>query len=75
MTLPPMAPTANPAIVAAGSQRPSRSNTAVRTGQRDADRRGDARIVVVADGQSEVIERRQRVAVLSLKPRQTGRQL
>ena len=36
-------------------------------GQRDADRRGVARIVEVADRQSEVIERGQRVAVFGLK--------
>ena len=36
-------------------------------GQREADRRGVARIVEVADRQSEVIERGQRVAVLGLK--------
>jgi hypothetical protein len=43
-------------------------------GQRDADRRGVARIVVVADCQSEVIERGQRVAVFGLGVGQTGRQ-
>ena len=36
-------------------------------GQRDADRGGVAGIVVVADRQSEVIERGQRVAVFGLK--------
>jgi hypothetical protein len=36
-------------------------------GQRAADRRNVARIVVVADRQSEVIERGQRVAVFGLK--------
>ena len=34
-----------------------------------------ARVVAVADGQSDVIERRQRVAVFGLKPRQNGRQV
>ena len=33
-----------------------------------------ATVVEVADGQSDVIERRQRVAVFGLKPRQVGRQ-
>ena len=42
--------------------------------QRDADRGGVAAIVVVADRQSEVIERGQRVAVFGLKSCQTGRQ-
>ena len=36
-------------------------------GQRDADRRGVARIVVVADRKSEVIERGQRGAVFGLE--------
>ena len=36
-------------------------------GQRDADRRGVARIVVVADRQSDVIERGQRVTVFGFK--------
>ena len=36
-------------------------------GQREADRGGVARIVVVADCQSEVIERGQRVAVFGLE--------
>ena len=34
-----------------------------------------ARVVEIADGQSDVIERRQRVAVFGLKRRQSGRQL
>src|SRR6516165_12315745 len=34
-----------------------------------------ARLVEVADGQSDVSERRQRVAVFGLKPRQTDRQV
>ncbi len=43
-------------------------------GQRDADRRGVARIVVVADCQSEVIECGRGVAVFGLKSGQTARQ-
>ena len=43
--------------------------------QGDADNGGVARVVVVADRQSEVIERGQRVAVFGLKSGQTGRQV
>ena len=43
-------------------------------GQRATDRRGVARIVEVADRQSEVIECGQRVAVFGLESGQTGRQ-
>ncbi len=43
-------------------------------GQGDADRRGVARIVVVADRQSEVIECGRGVAVFGLKSCQNGRQ-
>ena len=43
-------------------------------GQRDADRRGVARIVVVADRQSEVIERGRGGAVFGLKACQKRRQ-
>ena len=43
--------------------------------QRDADRGGVARVVVVADRQSEVIERGQRVAVFGLESGQTDRQV
>ena len=43
-------------------------------GQRDADRRGVARIVVVADRQSEVIECGHGVAVFGLKSCQNVRQ-
>ena len=66
---------AKPAMVAAGSWRPSRSKRAARTARRDADHGGVARVVVVADRQSEVIERGQRVAVFGLKSGQTGRQV
>ncbi|MDT5351641.1 MAG: hypothetical protein QOJ56_173 [Mycobacterium sp.] len=45
-----------------------------RYGQRGADRRGVARIVVVADRQRDVIERSQRVAVFGLKSCQKLRQ-
>ena len=43
-------------------------------GERDADRRGVARIVVVADRQREVIERGQRVAVFGFEEGQNVRQ-
>ena len=62
-------------MVAAGSWRPSRSKRAARTSQRDADRGGVAGVVEVADCQSEVIERGQRVAVFGLKSGQIGRQV
>jgi hypothetical protein len=44
-------------------------------GQRGADRRGVARIVIVADRQSEVIERGHGAALFGLKPRQIERQV
>ena len=50
-------------MVAAGSWRPSRSKKGGEDGQRAADHGDVARVVVVADRQSEVIERGQRVAV------------
>jgi hypothetical protein len=52
-----------PAVVAADSQRPSRSKRAASTA---ADVGGAARFVQIADRHSDVVERGQRVAVLSL---------
>ena len=66
---------AKPAMVAAGSRRPRRSRSTARVARGETDDGDVARVVAVADGQSDVIERRQRVAVFGLKPRQTGRQL
>ena len=66
--------TAKPAMVAAGSWRPSRSRKDGESCQGETDVGDVARVVEVADRQSDVIERRQRIAVFGLKPRQRGRQ-
>ena len=64
---PVMAPTANPAMVAAGSQRPSRSKRAARTA-RGLGRCGVARVMVVSYRDGEVLECGQRVIVFGLEP-------
>ena len=66
---------AKPAMVAAGSWRPSRSKRAARIAEGGAHPGGVARVVEVADRQRDVIERGQRVAVFGLKAGQTGRQV
>jgi hypothetical protein len=55
--------TTNPAMVAAGSWRPSRSKKGDEDSQGVAHQVGVASAVEIADGQSEVIERGRRVAV------------
>ena len=60
-------------MVAAGSWRPSRSKKAARTASGERIMVGVARVVEIADRQSDVIERGQRVAVLGLEAGQTAR--
>ena len=64
---------AKPAMMAAGSSRPSRSKRAARTA-RGPHHGGVARVVVVADRQRDVVERGQRVAVFGLQAGKMDRQ-
>ena len=65
---------AKPATVAAGSKRPSRSRNGGDDGNRAVDHGGVARVVVVADRQSDVIERGHRVTVCGFESGKSLRQ-